>query len=536
MYQALYRQYRPLRFDAVYGQEHITRVLQNQLTRGLTGHAYLFTGTRGTGKTTCARILARAVNCEHPDGGNPCNECAACRSILNESALDVSEIDAASNTGVDNIRSLLAEAAFPPVALKKRVYIIDEVHMLSIGAFNALLKTLEEPPEHVLFILATTELHKVPATILSRCQRFDFRRVDTEIIAQNLRAVSDAAGIDITDGALALIARLGDGSVRDAQSLLERCRSAEGTLDEAAVTRALGLPGTEASLELAEALARGDVGAALRALDGRARQGSDLRAVLEELSGVLRDVLIWQCTHDAGLLRTGCAPEALDALAGAMSAGRTASMISEVQEGQSRMQRAGSGRTEAELALIRAASAQGAGAAGTAPASAVPDDVLQRLAALEHAMKNAPAAPAAAAAAPAAPAPEAAAAAPEAAPAKPKAKAAPEGPETQSTLPQDLKTQLSGAILEELGAPKAVFFDLMPLYWDGKTLSGVHEGLSKDMLTYDLLPSIEKAVRRVLGDGARFVFADKPPEKKEQADTAGFDEIMNAKKEWDQRK
>ena len=336
MYQALYRQYRPLRFDAVYGQEHVTRVLQNQLTRGLTGHAYLFTGTRGIGKTTCARILARAVNCEHPDGGNPCNECAACRSILNESALDVSEIDAASNTGVDNIRSLLAEAAFPPVALKKRVYIIDEVHMLSLGAFNALLKTLEEPPEHVLFILATTELHKVPATILSRCQRFDFRRVDAEVIARNLREVSDAAGIDITDGALALIARLGDGSVRDAQSLLERCRSAEGTLDEETVTRTLGLPGTEASLELAGALARGDAGSALRMLDERARQGSDLRAVLEELAGVLRDVLIWQSTRDAGLLRTGCPQDSLGTLADAVTPERAAFMISAVRDAQNR--------------------------------------------------------------------------------------------------------------------------------------------------------------------------------------------------------
>ena len=537
MYQALYRQYRPLRFDDVAGQEHITRVLRNQIIRGLSGHAYLFTGTRGTGKTTCARILARAVNCEHPQDGNPCNECEACRSILNESALDVTEQDAASNNSVDDIRTLLSEAAFPPVALKKRVYIIDEVHMLSKSAFNALLKTLEEPPEHVLFILATTELNKVPATILSRCQRFDFRRVDADVIAQNLRRISDAAGIGITDGALALIARMGDGSVRDAQSLLERCRSLGGQLDEAAVTQALGLSGTQSALELIRALARGDAGEALHMLDDRAREGRDMRALLDELTAGLRDLLIWQCTQDAGLLRTDSPQEALEELAGMMSAARTASMIGTVQEAQNRMQPAASGRTDAELALIRAASSantpQSAGAM-SASAAAVPDALLQRLAALENAVRNLPAGGKAGAKASGE---EKAVPQKAEAPKKQEkpADAAPGQPGTQDLLPQELKTRLSAAVIDALGPIKASFFDTMPLYWDGKTLSAVHEGMSKAMLTYDLLPAIETAVRTALGEGARFAFCDKAPGKGGADDAAGFDEIMNQMKEWDKQ-
>ncbi|MCI6907681.1 MAG: DNA polymerase III subunit gamma/tau [Clostridiales bacterium] len=529
MYQALYRQYRPTRFDAVYGQEHVTRVLQNQLVRGLLGHAYLFTGTRGTGKTTCAKILARAVNCEKPENGNPCNECAACRSILSGAALDVTELDAASNNGVENIRQILSEAAFPPVALKKRVYIIDEVHMLSIGAFNALLKTLEEPPEHVLFILATTELHKVPATILSRCQRFDFRRVDTEVIAENLRAVSDDAGIRITDDALALIARLGDGSVRDAQSLLERCRTAadgQRELDEAAVTAALGIVGADASAALAWTLVRGDAGAALRELDARAREGRDMRAVLEELAAVLRDVLIWQCAHDRELLRAGCAQEELERLAASMSSARAASMIEAIQDAEGRMQRSASGRMEAELALIRAASVSGGGAAAMPGGAAVPDELLQRLAALEEAVKNAPAG---AVSAQKDVKPEQKT---EKAPEKPKKdeKPAPIPDRTQDKLPDALHEKLSREVIAALDPLKEGFFSLLPMYWDGKTLSVVEDEISKNLITYAEKPKLEEAVRRALGDGVRLVFCDKPPEKKN--DAAGFDEIM---KEWNNR-
>ena len=228
---ALYRKWRPLTFDDVFGQDHVTGALRNQVAAGRTSHAYLFTGTRGTGKTTCAKILARAVCCEHPVNGSPCNTCAACRAILEDAALDVSEIDAASNNGVDNIRDIREEAAFSPTALTKRVYIIDEVHMLSAGAFNALLKTLEEPPEHVLFILATTEIHKVPATILSRCQRYDFRRIPPEIIAARLNQIAAEEGFTLEGPAASLLARLGDGSMRDGLSGHYRRRQRESPGD-----------------------------------------------------------------------------------------------------------------------------------------------------------------------------------------------------------------------------------------------------------------------------------------------------------------
>ena len=230
MYQALYRKWRPQTFDEVVGQDHITETLKNQVKTGRLSHAYLFIGTRGTGKTTCARILARAVNCEHPVDGNPCGVCPACRGILDGSVLDVVELDAASNNGVDNVRALRDEAVFSPTAVKKRVYIIDEVHMLSLAAFNALLKILEEPPEHLMFILATTELQKVPATILSRCQRHSFKRVDSPVIAAYLEKIAEAEHFDLSRDAAELIARLADGGVRDALSLLDQCTASE-TID-----------------------------------------------------------------------------------------------------------------------------------------------------------------------------------------------------------------------------------------------------------------------------------------------------------------
>lgn len=223
MYQALYRKYRPMVFSDVVGQEHITFTLKSQIANNKTAHAYLFTGTRGTGKTTCAKILAKAVNCEHTQNGDPCNECEICRGANDASLLDIEEIDAASNNGVDSIRDIREEVAFTPAKAKKRVYIIDEVHMLSQGAFNALLKTLEEPPEHVMFILATTEVHKIPATILSRCQRFDFKRIPDNIISHRIEYILKLENIEYDADAAKLIARLGDGSMRDALSILEMC-------------------------------------------------------------------------------------------------------------------------------------------------------------------------------------------------------------------------------------------------------------------------------------------------------------------------
>ena len=226
MYQALYRKYRPQTFDDVVGQAAVTQTLKQQLLSGHLSHAYLFTGSRGTGKTTCAKILAKAVNCENLQDGNPCNRCPACMAIDSGSCMDVLEIDAASNNGVDNVRDLRDDAIYSPSQVRRRVYIIDEVHMLSISAFNALLKIVEEPPEHLLFILATTELHKVPATILSRCQRFSFRRISQEDIAARLQYVAYQENIDLDDGAARILARMADGGMRDGLSLLDQCASA----------------------------------------------------------------------------------------------------------------------------------------------------------------------------------------------------------------------------------------------------------------------------------------------------------------------
>ncbi len=315
MYQAYYRKYRPQTFDAVYGQRHITATLQNQVQSGRVSHAYLFTGTRGTGKTTCAKLLARAVNCEHPVNGNPCNECPSCRGIMDGSILDVLELDAASNTGVDNMRAILEETTYPPANVRRRVYIIDEVHMLSAGAFNALLKTLEEPPEYVMFILATTELHRVAATILSRCQRFDFKRVDPREIAANIPAIAEKEQFQITPQALELLAKLADGSMRDALSLLERCMIGhEGdVLGENTVIDAMGIPSNESLLSIAGAIAEQNASAALLALDRIYMDGRDIRSSLERLAAYFRDVLLYQTAPDAapGLSSPGFDHDAL---------------------------------------------------------------------------------------------------------------------------------------------------------------------------------------------------------------------------------
>ena len=291
MYQALYRKWRPLTFADVIGQQHITDTLRAQLTSGRLSHAYLFAGTRGTGKTTCAKILARAVNCEHPVNGDPCGECAACRGILEGSVLDVVEIDAASNNGVDNIRDIREEVRYTPSTVKKRVYIIDEVHMLSTGAFNALLKTLEEPPSHVLFILATTEIHKVPATILSRCQRFDFRRITPEDIARRLMDIALAEQIPLTEGGARLIARLADGAMRDALSMLDRTAGCD-PVDEDAVSRSVGILGANDATELMACIRADDLGGAVQRIGQAYDSGRDLGGVFDQLLGLIRDMLL----------------------------------------------------------------------------------------------------------------------------------------------------------------------------------------------------------------------------------------------------
>ena len=263
-YQALYRKYRPQTFDDVSGQLAVTQTLKTQLLTGKMSHAYLFTGSRGTGKTSCAKILAKAVNCLNPQDGNPCNCCSACQSIDSGSCMDVLEIDAASNNGVDNVRDLRDDAVYTPSQVKMRVYIIDEVHMLSISAFNALLKIIEEPPEHLLFILATTELHKVPATILSRCQRFSFRRISQEDIAARLQYVAYQEDIDLDDSAARVLARMADGGMRDGLSLLDQCASATtGELNAERVYQCLGIAGEQKCGELMGYIANHDTKSAL---------------------------------------------------------------------------------------------------------------------------------------------------------------------------------------------------------------------------------------------------------------------------------
>lgn len=299
MYEALYRKYRPKTFDDVVGQPFITETLKTQVRTGRLSHAYLFIGTRGTGKTTCARILAKAVNCEHPVDGNPCNECDACRGIEDGSVLDVVELDAASNNGVDDVRMLRDEAIFSPTTVRKRVYIIDEVHMLSKPAFNALLKILEEPPQHLMFILATTELHKVLPTILSRCQRHSFRRLDGDTIAKRLAYVAAQEGINLTADAAQLLGRLADGGMRDGLSLLDQCSAAE-TVDTAAVRNAMGLAGTLRTQSIADAVLAGNTEEALTQFESLWQDGKDPAALLGELSGLFRDALLLRLAPKGG--------------------------------------------------------------------------------------------------------------------------------------------------------------------------------------------------------------------------------------------
>ncbi|MEI3089361.1 MAG: DNA polymerase III subunit gamma/tau [Oscillospiraceae bacterium] len=311
MYQALYRKYRPQTFSDVVGQQGVTDTLRSQLETGRLSHAYLFTGTRGTGKTSCAKILAKAVNCENLQDGNPCNACPSCRAIDSGGCMDVLEIDAASNNGVDSVRVLRDDAVYTPAEVKMRVYIIDEVHMLSTAAFNALLKIIEEPPEHLLFILATTELHKVPATILSRCQRFAFRRLTPEDIAGRLNFIAYQEGIEAEPEAIRMLARLADGGMRDGVSLLDQCASAStGPLTAEGVCRALGLAGEKKTAELMDAIAAQDAARALTLFSGLYANGMDAGALLDEMSALCRDLLILQSAPKSGLaMLSGIATE-----------------------------------------------------------------------------------------------------------------------------------------------------------------------------------------------------------------------------------
>lgn len=294
MYLALYRKYRPRTFDDVISQEHITTTLKNQIANGTTAHAYLFTGSRGTGKTTCAKILAMAVNCLSPKNGNPCLECANCRDIAEGATTDIVEMDAASNNGVDDVRQLRDEVAYTPVSCKYRVYIIDEVHMLSPQAFNALLKTLEEPPEHVKFILATTELHKVLPTIVSRCQRFDFRRIDINESAKRLLSVAEKEGVVLDPDAAELISRLSDGGMRDALSVLDRCVSADSHITSEIVRECAGVADNRHLFRFAEMVAAKDVSGCIRLLNELHNGSKDIARLVDELSGHYRDLMLYK--------------------------------------------------------------------------------------------------------------------------------------------------------------------------------------------------------------------------------------------------
>ncbi len=353
MYQALYRKWRPKTFDEVIGQEHITETLKTQVQTGHLSHAYIFIGTRGTGKTTCARILAKAVNCENPVNGNPCNHCRSCRGIDDGSILDIVELDAASNTGVDNVRDLREEAIFSPAAAKKRVYIIDEVHMLSLAAFNALLKIIEEPPPHLMFILATTELQKVPATILSRCQRHSFRRIPTEKLAQYLQEIASREGIELDESAARQIGRLAEGGVRDALSILDQC-SGRGSVKTETVYETMGLAGNRNLTELLDRIIRHDSAEALLLFQKIWLDGKEPSAFLGELNGLIRDIMIVKAAPGgAGELISGnYEKDVLDGFASSMTKEEILFCADTLQDAMARIRQVRSPRMVAELCLV----------------------------------------------------------------------------------------------------------------------------------------------------------------------------------------
>ncbi len=362
MYQALYRKYRPKNFDEVVGQEHITATLKQEIASGRIGHAYLFTGSRGTGKTSCSKIIAKAVNCPNQHDGNPCGVCDICKGIDDGSVLDVTEIDAASNNGVDNIRQLREEANFTPAQVNYRVYIIDETHMLSVGAFNALLKIMEEPPEHVIFILATTEVHKIPATILSRCQRFDFRRISPAVIAARVRWVCEQEGIQIEPQAADLIASLAEGGMRDALSLLDVCRSNARSGDDSTekitlehVRQSAGLAVSDSLFAVADAVLRRDVPAVLQEIDRMFENSIDFEKMCVQLIAHYRGLMMAKALKNPQEFVSGLPQDAqrLSAQAAGYPMGQILYSLTVLQDALSRMGRTAQTRVELEMAAIK---------------------------------------------------------------------------------------------------------------------------------------------------------------------------------------
>ena len=355
MYQALYRKYRPRFFRDVAGQEHITSVLSKEVSEKTFGHAYLFTGSRGIGKTTCAKILAKAVNCPYEKDGEPCGECEICRGIDDGSLLDITEMDAASNRNIDDIRDLRSEANFTPAVAKYRVYIIDEAHMLTKEAANALLKIMEEPPEHVIFILATTEVHRLPATILSRCMRFDYRRMPPEVIAERVKFVCKMEHIDIDDDGAMLIGKLADGGMRDALSLLDICRSSDETVTAETVSRCAGLAGREYLFELADKIAENNVSAVLETVDKLYEGSADVSRICDELINHFRNLMIVSCAKDAFAILKVMPNEMvrIEKQAKEFSQAEIFRIVSVLQDTLVKMSKSASKRLEFELALVK---------------------------------------------------------------------------------------------------------------------------------------------------------------------------------------
>ena len=445
MYRALYRKWRPQRFEDVVGQRAIVTALKNQITAGRVGHAYLFTGVRGTGKTTCAKIFAKAVNCLHPHDGDPCCQCEICRGIDNGSILDVVEMDAASNNGVDDIRDLRDETAYTPSACQYKVYIIDEVHMLSTAAFNALLKTLEEPPAHVIFILATTEIQKVPATILSRCQRYDFTRIGPEDIARRVEYIAGQEQLELTADGAELIARLADGALRDALSILDTCAGVTAKIDADVVRRMAGVTDRSYLFRISDAIEAQDGAAALAQLAQLRQQSVDVKRLTEELIAHYRALMLAALPGGQALL-SGVSPEeeALYLQKGPQLGQREAiRAIRALGNALEHMTRGSDQRIELELALFSLSEPPQTVAAAAQPAArpavAVPEAPQPFAAAPVQPFASAPpptaAAPTATPAAPEAPQPEPA---PVAAAPAPEVQTAPAPPETPAPVPEDL--------------------------------------------------------------------------------------------------
>lgn len=371
MYQALYRKYRPVTFEDVISQPHITTTLQNQIMSGKTAHAYLFTGSRGTGKTTCARIFAKALNCEHSVNGSPCNQCDICRDADNFALADIIEIDAASNGGVEDARELREAAEYTPERCKYKIYIIDEVHMLSKDAFNALLKIIEEPPEHIKFIMATTELHKVLPTILSRCQRFDFRRIRTEDIAERIKDVSSKEGITIDDDAAELVAKTADGGMRDALSILDRCIAFSENITADVVSEAAGIAGRGYLFSLTEAITAKDPAAALDVISELYDRSKDMQRLCEELISQFRNIMIAKTAPDRTKIIV-CLPSELERIK--QIAEKTEledifTFLDALSGCYERMSRSLSKRTELEMCVIKLCSGIKNTAVSAAPAA-----------------------------------------------------------------------------------------------------------------------------------------------------------------------